>query len=383
MTGVHEGLTTLLKRRNPHLLSIHCIKYRLALASRQAADKVQYLVKYQAKINTIFKYYNYSPKHQSWLKKIQEVYEMAERKFKQTFHTRWLSFEGAVDAVIINYDALLTCLEMEVAEDSDPVAVGLLNFVSNYKLLATLYMLRDVLSKLCTLSLVFQMTDVNLTQQTFTLEATLRSLQEMTTTPGPYLKDFLASLPDGYQNGFDLGDDGNKNFIKCSNKEIDASEKIRSTYINHVIENLEARVTDTGIISNFAVLNPENLPQNATDLATYGDQQIHDLGKHYGPSNTNQQSPMTVMSEKHLKCEWSLFKHHMDKNHRTMTFSNMAETVLTSKTLGASYPNLCKIMKFAITLPLSTADCKRGFSKYNLIKTKSRNRLTPDSVNTL
>ncbi|WAR20635.1 hypothetical protein MAR_002473 [Mya arenaria] len=180
---------------------------------------------------------------------------------------------GAVDAVIINYDALLMCLEMEVAEDSDPVAVGLLNFISNYKFLAMLYMLRDVLSKLCTLSLVFQMTCVNLTQQTFTLEATLRSLQEMTTTPGPYL-------------------------------------------------------TGTRM-----VLNPDNLPQNSTDLATYGDQQIHQLGKHYGPSNTNQQSPMTV-SEKHLKCEWSLFKHHMDKNHRTMTFSNMAETAHKQNTGG-------------------------------------------------
>ncbi|WAR20431.1 hypothetical protein MAR_002269 [Mya arenaria] len=110
-------------------------------------------------------------------------------------------------------------------------------------------------------------------------------------------------LPDGYQNGFDFGDDGHKNFIKCSNKEIDA------------------------------MLNPENLPQNSTDLATYGDQQIHQLGKHYGPSNTNQQSPMTV-SEKHLKCEWSLFKHHMDKNHRTMTFSNMAETAHKQNTGG-------------------------------------------------
>ncbi|XP_052775845.1 zinc finger protein 862-like [Mya arenaria] len=323
MTGVRGGLTTLLKRRDPHLLSIHCIAHRLALASGQAADKVQYLVKYQAMINTIFKYYNYSPKHQSRQRKFQEVYKMAEKKFKQTFHTRWLSFEGAVDAVIINYDALLTCLEMEVAEDSDPVTVGLLNFVSNYKFLSTSYMLRDLLSKLCTLSLVFQMTDVNLTQQTITLEATLQSLQEMTTTPGPIF--WPAYL---------------------------------------------------------MVLNPENLPQNSTDLATYGDQQIHDPGKHYGPSITNQQSPMTV-SEKHLKCEWSLFKHHMDKNYRTITFSNMAETVLTSKTLVASYPNLCKIMKIAITLPLSTADCERGFSKYNLIKTKPRNRLTPDSVNTL
>ncbi|XP_052775985.1 SCAN domain-containing protein 3-like [Mya arenaria] len=340
MTGVRGGLTTLLKRRDPHLLSIHCIAHRLALASGQAADKVQYLVKYQAMINTIFKYYNYSPKHQSRQRKFQEVYKMAEKKFKQTFHTRWLSFEGAVDAVIINYDALLTCLEMEVAEDNDRCQPDPADHHSGSH------------------SAVPSGDDNN---------------------PWPH---FLASLPDGYQNGFDFGDDGHNNFIKCSNKEIDASENIRSTFINHVIENLEARFTDNGIISNFAVLNPENLPQNSTDLATYGDQQIHDPGKHYGPSITNQQSPMTV-SEKHLKCEWSLFKHHMDKNYRTITFSNMAETVLTSKTLVASYPNLCKIMKIAITLPLSTADCERGFSKYNLIKTKPRNRLTPDSVNTL
>lgn len=92
------------------LLSIHCIAHRLTLASGQAADKVKYLHKYQSMINNIFKYYHYPPKHQSKLKKIQSVFEIAERKFNQTFHTRRLSFDGAVELIIHNYDTLITRL---------------------------------------------------------------------------------------------------------------------------------------------------------------------------------------------------------------------------------------------------------------------------------
>ena len=93
-------------------------------------------------INTVYKYYHYSPKHQLELtKEIQAVYEMAERKFKHTFHTRWLSFEGAVDAVniVVKYDALGACLEMDMAESEDPVANGLLKFITDNRFLNTSY----------------------------------------------------------------------------------------------------------------------------------------------------------------------------------------------------------------------------------------------------
>ncbi|KAH3861830.1 hypothetical protein DPMN_024781 [Dreissena polymorpha] len=62
---------------------------------------------------------------------------MAERKFKQTFHTQWLSCDGAVDALLQNYDALVTCMEMDSAECGDPVATGLLNFIKDYQFLYT------------------------------------------------------------------------------------------------------------------------------------------------------------------------------------------------------------------------------------------------------
>ena len=87
MVGVRAGVTTLMKKKNPFMLSTHCIAHRLALASGQAADSVPYIKKYQQYINTIYKYYHYSPKHWSKLKEMQIILQCAETKFKQTFHT--------------------------------------------------------------------------------------------------------------------------------------------------------------------------------------------------------------------------------------------------------------------------------------------------------
>ena len=45
MTGTCSGVTTRMKKKNPFILSMHCIAHRLALASGQAADSVPYIKK--------------------------------------------------------------------------------------------------------------------------------------------------------------------------------------------------------------------------------------------------------------------------------------------------------------------------------------------------
>ena len=42
-----------------------------------------------------------------------------------------------------------------------------------------------------------------------------------------------------------------------------------------------------------------------------------------------------------------------------------------------------KLAEFALIVPLQTADCERGFSTQNDIKTSDRNRLSADRLNTL
>ena len=119
MVGCRTGVTTQLKGKNPGLLSIHCIAHWLALASGQAADSVPYIKQYQLYVN-IYKYFHYSTTHMHKLKEIQSLLQQAERRFHQIFHTRWLSFEGAV---VASLDPLYSVL----IEDSslDPTAIGI------------------------------------------------------------------------------------------------------------------------------------------------------------------------------------------------------------------------------------------------------------------
>ena len=46
-------------------------------------------------------------------------------------------------------------------------------------------------------------------------------------------------------------------------------------------------------------------------------------------------------------------------------------------------PNLITLAELALILPIHTADCERGFSKQNLIKSKSRNRIEDAALNGL
>ena len=48
-----------------------------------------------------------------------------------------------------------------------------------------------------------------------------------------------------------------------------------------------------------------------------------------------------------------------------------------------SFPNLLKLAAVALTLPIHTADCERGFSLQNNLKNCQRNRLLPERLDTL
>ena len=47
MTGRENGVAALIKRKNSYFISVHCAAHRLALASLQAADKVEVIAQYQ------------------------------------------------------------------------------------------------------------------------------------------------------------------------------------------------------------------------------------------------------------------------------------------------------------------------------------------------
>ena len=79
--------------------------------------------------------------------------------------------------------------------------------------------------------------------------------------------------------------------------------------------------------------------------------------------------------------EWVTFKQLMSKNYRSGSILSMATKILQSEIVKEQYPNLLTLLTISLILPVSSVDCERGgFSKHNLIKTRTRGRLKTDHV---
>ena len=58
-------------------------------------------------------------------------------------------------------------------------------------------------------------------------------------------------------------------------------------------------------------------------------------------------------------------------------------TLVKNSTLQVMFPNLARIAAIGLLLPMSTANCERGFSALQRIKTDLRNRLSNKIFNYL
>ncbi|XP_053388096.1 zinc finger protein 862-like [Mercenaria mercenaria] len=108
MVGSKTGVVTRLKADVPGVIATHCIAHRLALSCCSGADCIPYMVKVQEVLNSVYKYFHLSRKNMAMLEMLQKVSKVHSSKFKEVFHTRWLSFEGSVDAFIRNFSSLVS-----------------------------------------------------------------------------------------------------------------------------------------------------------------------------------------------------------------------------------------------------------------------------------
>ena len=199
MVGVKSGFITKLKSEAPHLVVIHCIAHRLALASGQAADSVKYLVKYQDLLNNIAGYFQNSLKNMEKLNQAFTNFMDMQNgnhvglRFKKTFHTRWLSFEASVRAIMSNYEALLSIF----VADTSARAQGLVHQMACYKFLAVTSFLLDVLEELCRLSKTMQTSNLFFLNIGSSIKLTAETIESFLNldTPGKHYLSFLESVP--------------------------------------------------------------------------------------------------------------------------------------------------------------------------------------------
>ena len=169
MTGAIGGVVALIIMRFcAFMVAVHCICHRLALASADAADAMDFSDKWEKLMNTTFSFFSRSTdRTQAW----NAVALSVTGRWSKLVHsckTRWLSRSGAVQSMVEQMLTLiayfLTFSQKQLEEDNN--AAFILGQLTSFHVLLMLHYLADVLGALNRLSLHFQHHNVDLTDVT-------------------------------------------------------------------------------------------------------------------------------------------------------------------------------------------------------------------------
>ncbi len=384
MTSQKNGVTGKLLDRNPMLVNYHCIAHKLALVTSQAAKAVPYLVKYQDVLTSLFYYFKGSANRTENLKEVQKVLDMPQLKIKEVHEVRWMAIYEAVHSVYHSLDALLTYFRSE--SDKNAKAKGFQKKMSQVNFVEATYLLKDILPVVTKLCLQFQKKNIDVSMIKVHLDMCRADLRKIKSG------DPLATAFSGSELGKDVVYDDGEAIFKGNHVLHGASgiARIKEVFIDQLLEHLDARFPedDSGVMQAFSVLGLRPITFLSTeDRNEWGNQQIESLISKYGIEQSRDGGEGNVVVPPVINAaatrdEWNLLKMTVVcEGYPRDNMSNLWS--LINQYHKDQFPNMMVLSSLALTAPVHTADCERGFSAQNAVKTAHRNRLSASTVNDL
>ncbi|XP_068691032.1 zinc finger protein 862-like [Montipora foliosa] len=389
MIGRHNGMAAIIKRDVPDLINIHCVCHRLALACADASKELSYIKKVEGLLLQVWKFYEYSPKKtakfaivQGQLLNLLPKEQLSEakkhmKKAKKAVASRWLSFDASVGAMIQEFIAHPQTFEFFKEEDA--TACGLLTQTRCHKFIGAIYILKEVLAPLAVLSKTLQQGELSFAGLPPAVSYCLAKLDDVLKR-----KDvILATLSDDLAENGKFGLAG----IQITEASTTFLGGLLTIYVAKLKENISARFPSLPLVQAFSIFDLQRLPaKEATDFKTYGVNHVATLADHFGVTE--------YVDVEALKSEWEHFKFVAQdlKTECPMTTTPQpgntpTEWLLTKlcsiSSFKAMFPNLVKLATVAQTLPVTNAWPERGASALKRIKTRLRNSLKDDMLESL
>ena len=116
-------------------------------------------------------------------------------------------------------------------------------------------------------------------------------------------------------------------------------------------------------------------------MSTFGDEEIKYLGEYYGVNRMeNGEAFGCIIDQMELKKEWKTAKLLL-RNYISFEFVEGWEIIFRTTQFVIQYPNLTQIIHLSLIIPLSNGNVECIFSQQNLIKTKLRNQMQLNTLN--
>ena len=290
------------------------------------------------------------------LKEIQDVLNVPRLKLTEAKDVRWLFHERAVSNLRRCLPSVIASLEREVSEQHDAQALGLARFVRKYKFVATMLMLSDSLPPLASLSHAMQREDLDYSLVKPLVTDTIATMTNLKQTPGEHFNSLENVLDEDLQ-GFSIQ--------HPSSVQSEYFAKIvYEKYLNNLNQHLKQRFPDVEILEAFSMFCGMSWPDDHTLLHQFGRDNLQVLADQFAPALIHAEEVLT---------EWEVFKNSTVCSDssipiRSMNPHQVMIAVLEIETFSCSFPNLCKLALIGLLIPVSTADCERGFSSLKRIK---------------
>ena len=371
MTGRINGVGAILKKyHSKHLMQIHCVAHKLALAAGHACRDITLFNEYQHTLKMVYRYFSNSAVRYNELRAMVEIMENENIKYvtlKEPASFRWLSLEAAVRAIVDCYPALYSTLEHDAAKGVSE-AKGLLNRVKCVTFVLVSGFFKDVLGVVGKLSQVFQRDNVDIETVNIMVESTRMKITQFKTKNGIELAkvyDELTKSKSLYHG------------VKVTDREqlrlqfqIDANN-----YLDKLVENLDERF-DEQSMKNLqllnTVLNPSKVPKNANSLDDHGENELKELINIYGGEGG-------VIDGERAQADFYQVKVVIKSLNCTLT---EACTTLLQEYRDI-FPDFAVLAAIVLVSPVTSVACERGFSVQNKIKTKGRSRLKHETLTKL
>ena len=363
-----------------YMTVVHCIAHNLELAVCDSKKGCPYLDKFEETLKGIFRFYYYSPK------KRRELYDIAASLDKELKHyggvqqVRWVASQNrALRALLENYE--VTCIHLgEIGTksiDDAAKARGYLQQLKTKRFLCFLHFMLDWTNLLRNVSELFQDKKALISEVSKRINELQANFTRMKTRRGKNLRDFLKDSENGEFKGIEITNDvggrrGQEDTIDRINSDIDS-------LLNDAVFFLEERfIKHIGgePHSLFNIFDFHCWPDKASEsFKTYGDEEIEKLVQHFTPVLTEEEQENAVDQWLDLKL---FVARNMDR-----TLIEAYESVLNPNNATDHIRRILPLINIMLTLSPTTAECERGFSLMNGLKTQNRTSMKQDSLSSL
>ena len=241
-----------------------------------------------------------------------------------------------------------------------------------------LYILKNVLPVLSTLSKVFQKGTIVFARITPMITASKNSLQRLVEDESP-IEEFKRETSTGNLACLELS----KDEIQNTGTKMPA---LCSKYVSALSDNINNRFQHSlPVVASFRIFHPVSIP---SEFEIYGKQDIKTLANHFFKGEENNAKCLK------LEAEWNNFKYELadwSKDYQAIPSSTtitstewVLQRFLKQKaTYSRSYPLLLQVAEVCLSMPVSNVWPERGASALKRLKTCLRNSLKKEMLESL